>query len=151
VLFRSKDINVNILGPVAKNIQLLTVMVTDSISENFLRLCKSIGLKIKLVCDNKEKLSEYRFKFLNWHIEEEKISELNFSELENLKPDSKFVSSKTILSKGKYYSCKANFFANKSIDNNPETVVLSKQFEEELEYFKIYNERQKPTTSSPNP
>jgi len=146
-----KDVNVNILGPVAKNIQLLTIMVTDAISENFLKLCKSMGLQIKLICNNKEKLNEYRFKFLDWDVQEEKVSELKFSELKNLKPDSKFVSSKIIISKGKHYSCKANFFANKSIDNSAETVVLSTQFEEELEYFKIYNERQKPTFGSPNP
>jgi hypothetical protein len=46
------------------------------------------------------------------------------------------------------YSSRASFLRNSPLDKLGETVILSKEFEEEQEYFKIYNEREKESTSS---
>jgi hypothetical protein len=148
-LITDKDINVNLLVPHRGNIQLLTVILSENISEKFLKQCKSIGLKIKLYCDVKDKLNEYRFKFLDWEIEKDFTEESEFKKIPNLTENCKFISSKVLVSKGKQFSCKANYLINKNIDNREESVILSEEFEKELDFFKIYNERKESTSSTP--
>jgi len=146
----NKDINVSLLLPHRSNILLMTVMISDDVSEKFLKQCKAIGLKIKIFCNQKDKLEHYRFKFLNWDIEKDFDEERSLKNIPNLNEKSKFISSKVLISKGKQFSCKANYLANKHLDNRQEHVILSKEFEEELEFFKIYNEREESASSSPN-
>jgi hypothetical protein len=148
-LITDKDINVNLLAPFRGNIELLTVIISDNISEKFLKQCKSIGLKIKLYCDNKNKLNEYRFKFLDWDVEKDYLEESQLKNISGLNEDCKFISSKVLISKGHQFSCKANYLINKSIDNCEESVILSEEFEKELDFFKIYNERKESTSSTP--
>jgi hypothetical protein len=147
-IITDKDININMVAPYRNNILLMTIMLSENISEKFLKHCKSIGLKLKIFCDDKNKLEEYRFKFLNWDVHQdfENVGALN--KLTNLSKNSKFISSKILISKGKQFSCKANYFANKHLDNSEESVILSKEFEQEIEFFKIYNEREESTTST---
>ena len=147
-LITDKDINVHLLNSFKNNIILLTVMMSPNISENFLKACKSIGLKIKIFCDNKDEINNYRFKFLNWDIEKDFEKETTLNQLKNVNEHSKFISSKILISKGKQFSCKPNYFANKPIDNKEECVILSEDFEKEIEFFKIYNEREESTYST---
>lgn len=147
-LITDKDINVHLLNSFKNNIILLTVMMSPNISENFLKACKSIGLKIKIFCDNKDEINNYRFKFLNWDIEKDFEKETTLNQLKNVNEHSKFISSKILISKGKQFSCKPNYFANKPIDNKEECVILSEDFEKEIEFFKIYNEREESTSST---
>ena len=147
-IITNKDININMVAPYRNNILLMTVMLSENISEKFLKHCKTIGLKLKIFCDDKDKLEEYRFKFLNWDIHQDFENEGSLNKLINLSENSKFISSKILISKGKQFSCKANYFANKHLDNREESVILSKEFEQEIEFFKIYNEREESTTSS---
>jgi len=147
-IITNKDININMIAPYRNNILLMTVMLSENISEKFLKHCKTIGLKLKIFCDDKDKLEEYRFKFLNWEIHQDFENEGALNKLINLSENSKFISSKILISKGKQFSCKANYFANKHLDNREESVILSKEFEQEIEFFKIYNEREESTTSS---
>jgi hypothetical protein len=145
-IITDKDININMVAPYRNNILLMTIMLSENISEKFLKHCKSIGLKLKIFCDDKNKLEEYRFKFLNWDVHQDFENEGALNKLTNLSKNSKFISSKVLISKGKQFSCKANYFANKHLDNSEESVILSKEFEQEIEFFKIYNEREESTT-----
>ena len=147
-IITDKDININMVAPYRNNILLMTIMLSENISEKFLKHCKSIGLKLKIFCDDKNKLEEYRFKFLNWDVHQDFENEGALNKLTNLSKNSKFISSKILISKGKQFSCKANYFANKHLDNSEESVILSKEFEQEIEFFKIYNEREESTTSA---
>ena len=136
-----KDLNINLLAANRSNILSITVMISDNISETFLKGCKSIGLKLKLFCSDANKLNEFRFKFLDWQIEKDFQEDLKLQSLSNIKSTSKFKSSKILISQGKKFSCKANFLMNKPLDTEDEFVVNSSSFEDELEFFKIYNER----------
>ena len=141
-----KDINVNLIAPHKNNIILMTIMMSANISETFLKHCKAIGLKLKIFCDDKEKLNEYRFKFLDWEINKDFEDNSILSDLLTISEKSKFISSKILISKGKQFSCKANYLLNKHLDNSEEYVILSKEFEQEIEFFKIYNERKEEST-----
>lgn len=147
-IITDKDINVNLLYPNKNNILLITVMMSPYISENFLKTCKSFGIKIKIFCDDKDKIDEYRFKFLDWDIHKDFDENKKINDLENISAKSKFISSKILISRGKQFSCKANYLLNKHLDKSEEHVILSSEFEKEIEFFKIYNERQEESTSS---
>jgi hypothetical protein len=123
-------------------------MISDNITENFLQLCKTNGIKIKIFCNNKERLKEFRFKFLNWKIQQDFDENKKLNKLTGITKKSKFSSSKILISKGKQYSCRAYHLLNKPLDKNNETVIFSKEFEEELEFYKIYNERKNKSTNS---
>jgi hypothetical protein len=147
-IITNKDININTIAPYRNNILLMTIMLSANISEKFLKHCKAIGLKVKIFCDDKNKLEEYRFKFLNWEVHQDFENEGTLNKLDTFSQKSKFISSKILISKGKQFSCKANYFANKHLDNSEESVILSKEFEQEIEFFKIYNERKESTSSA---
>ena len=139
-LITDQDLNMQLLKSFQKNILSLTIMVTDKISEAFLKACKSLGLKIKLYCADKKKINDYRFKFLDWNIEKDFNDDLYLEKIENIKKSSKYVSSKIIFSKGQKYASKASFLNEDVLDKDGNDVILSEEFEEELDYFKIYNE-----------
>lgn len=147
-IITNKDININLLNSHKNNILIITVMMSPNISERFLKLCKAAGFKIKIFCDDKDKLNEYRFKFLDWEIHKDFDDNNSFDEFKNISENSKFISSKILISKGKQYSCRANYMLKKHLDNTEENVILSKEFRQEIEFFKIYNERQEESTSS---
>ena len=117
-------------------------------SENFLKNCKYLGFTIKIYCNQLDKISEFRFKFLNWDIYEDKSSTLSGEIKLKINENTKFVSSKVLFSFGKLFSSKASFLRNSPLDKSGERVILSKEFEEEQDYFKIYNEREQEFTSS---
>ena len=145
-IITDKDINVNLIAPHKNNIILMTIMMSANVSERFLKHCKAIGLKLKIFCDDKEKLNEYRFKFLDWEINKDFEETSILNNLPTISEKSKFISSKILISKGKQFSCKANYLLNKHLDNSEERVILSKEFEQEIEFFKIYNERKEEST-----
>jgi ADP-heptose:LPS heptosyltransferase len=148
-IITDKDINVNMIAPFKNNIILTTIMMSPKISEKFLKMCKQIGLKLKIFCDCKEMLNEYRFKFLEWDIHKDFEEQGLFKKIKEISKESKFISSKILISKGKQFSCKANYTLNKHLDNSDECVILSEEFEKEIEFFKIYNEREEPTSNTP--
>jgi hypothetical protein len=147
-IITDKDININIIAPHKNRVLLMTIMMSPNISERFLKHCKTIGLKLKIFCDDKNKLNEYKFKFLDWDINKDFENDSALEKLPTISEKSKFISSKILISKGKQFSCKANYLLNKHLDNSEENVILSREFEKEIEFFKIYNEREESTTSS---
>jgi hypothetical protein len=147
-IITDKDINLSLILPFKQNIKNITVMISDRISENFLKNCKHLGLSLKIYCNQIDKINEFRFKYLNWDIHEDKPSSLSEDVKNKINSTSKFTSSKILFSSGKMYSSRASFLRNSPLDKLGETVILSKEFEEEQEYFKIYNEREKESTSS---
>lgn len=147
-LITNKDINLKLILPFKNNIILITVIASENISENFLKSCKALGFNVKIFCNNKDKLSYYRFKFLDWKVLQDFDDDKNLKQFSNINPNSRFVSSKTLLSKGKQFSCRAYHLLQKPLDKTEERVIFSKEFEEELEFFKIYNEREESTSSA---
>lgn len=145
-LITDKDINLKLILPFRNNIVLITVVASENISETFLRSCKAFGFNVKIFCNNKDKLSYYRFKFLDWKVIQDFDENKNLKKFTNINSNSKFISSKILLSKGKQFSCRAYHVLQKPLDKTGECVIFSKEFEEELEFFKIYNEREETST-----
>lgn len=146
-IITDKDMNPNLLKPYKNNIVAITIMLSDDISENFVKICKTLGLQIKIYCDNKQKFNEYKFKFLDWEVEKDFKDEELLSMLDFIDKNSKYVSSKTLISKGKQYPCKSAYLNQKELDYNGNSVTLDEDFEQEIEFFKIYNVKSNAKTS----
>ena len=67
--------------------------------------------------------------------------------LDFIDKNSKYVSSKTLISKGKQYPCKSAYLNQKELDYNGNNVTLDEDFEQEIEFFKIYNVKSNAKTS----
>lgn len=147
-IITDKDINLSLLAPYKQNVKNITIMISDRISENFLKNCKYLGFSIKIYCNQIERINEFRFKFLDWDIYEDRASTFSDDMKAKINENTKFISSKIIFSSGKLFSSKASFLKNTPLDKLGESVILSKDFEEEQDYFKIYNERKEESTSS---
>lgn len=139
-ILTNKDLNINLLKSFRKNIIGLTVLLTDDISENFLKAVKSLGIKIGLYCPDANKINDYRFKLLDWNVEKDFNENNCLNEIKNISENCKYESSKIIISKGKKYPSKAAYLAGIPLDKNGNDVILNEHFEEELDYFKIYDE-----------
>ena len=150
-IITDKDINIQLLLPYRNNIVMITILASDRISETFLKQIKQTGIKTKIFCRNPEKLNEYRYKFFDWDIEKDFKENIKISDIKNISKKSCFISSKIIISRGKQYSCKTTYLQNKNLDKSQENVIFSSDFEEELEFFKIYNEREESSISAPIP
>lgn len=139
-IITDKSLNLAPFTAYLGNISCITIVMSDNISKSFLNECKKLGLNIQIFCKDEDKIQKYRFDFLDWKIMPDFKKNKKLSDFQNLDENSKFVSSKVLISRGKKYSCEANFYAQKPLDSGSEKVVLSSLFEKELEFFKIYNE-----------
>jgi len=139
-ILTNKDLNISLLKSFRKNIIGLTVLLTDDTSENFLKAVKSLGIKIGVYCSDADKINDYRFKLLDWNVEKDFDEKNRLDEIKNISEGCKYESSKIIISKGNKYASKAAYLAEIPLDKNGNNVILNKSFEEELDYFKIYNE-----------
>jgi hypothetical protein len=95
-IITNKDLNIDLLKSYRENIVAVTAMASDNITTNFIKLCKSVGVKINLYCDDKEKFKEYKFKFLDWEVEQDFSDEEIIPTLEKFSESSKYHSSKII-------------------------------------------------------
>lgn len=138
-IMTDKDMNSSILSHFKKNIVAITVMASDDISEQFLNICKSIGFNVKIYCSNKDRFNDFKFKFLDWEVEKDFNEENTISDFK-AETNLKYVSAKTLFSKGKAFPSKAAYLLDKQLDKYGNSVILNEEFEQELEYFKIYNE-----------
>lgn len=147
-LITNKDLNIQTLIPHRNDIVNITIILSDLISEVFLKQLKQIGVRTKIFCREADKINHYRNKFFDWEIEKEFNDDIKLKDLKNISEKSFFISSKIIISKGKQYSCKANYLQNKNLDKTQENVIFSSEFETELEFIKIYNEREESISSA---
>lgn len=147
-ILTNKNLNIKSLLPFKNNIIMVTVIMSDNIDEAFLKQCKQNGFRVRLHCREPEKIKDYQYKFFDWNIEKDFKTELKLKDFSNINGKSFFISSKVLISKGKQFSCRANQLQNKFLDKTQETVIFSETFEEELDYFKIYNEREESSFNS---
>ena len=136
-IITNKDVNIQLLKYFKDNILSITIMTSDSVSEPFLLAAQRAGFPVKIYCSEKERFDYFKLKFLDWTVlfDDESDDEV----FESLKKDYFFESCKMLYSKGKAYPSHASILAEKEFDNDGNRVILSKEFNKELNYFLIYS------------
>ena len=140
-LMISKKINANILYYFRKNIAAITIFLDDSdIEPEYLSELSSLNIKYTLICKNKKKLNDFRFKFFDSVVNEyDKVSKKDLDFCDRLCDNTYYHSNKTIVSKNKKYSSKAAWKAGIEKSGSPEKFIDTDDFWEEIDYLNIYN------------
>lgn len=146
-LITDKEINPRLLNSFKNNISGITIILNNTISQDFLKICQKIGINIKLFCQDASKLNELRFKFFDWVVLDDAPKKNCLEDFPLLKSDSFFTSSKILVSKAGSFGSKAHFLEKIPLDEGDQRVILNGDFSNELEYFRIYNRR----AAEPNP
>lgn len=140
-LMISKKINPNVLYYFRKNIAAITIFLEESDVElEYLSELSSLNIKYTLICRDKNKINDLRFKFFDFVVNEYDLStkkDLDFCD--RLCDNTYYHSNKTIMSKNKKYSSKAAWKAGIEKSGSPEKFIDSDDFWEEIDYLNIYN------------
>ena len=144
-LLTDKPINLNLLKYFNKSIAQLTININESFTEEYLEKAKATGVNVQIFCEDINKIKDYRFKFFDFEINESifrKKSDLE-EDTEKLNSNSKFLTSKILLSEGKKYSCYEAKKLKKELTGEPEPIYDTDDFWKELDHYRLINELQK--------
>jgi len=138
-ILTDKPINIDILKYFKKNVAQFTVSINEEFSEEYLKSIQEIGIKLQIFCEDNDKINDYRFNFFDFEINESdwKIKE---DAGEGLTEQTKFVTSKVVLSEGKKYSCYESKKQKKELTGAPELIYDTADFWKELDHYRLINE-----------
>jgi hypothetical protein len=140
-ILTDKPINIDILKYFKKNVAQFTVSINDEFTEEYLKSVQEIGIKLEIFCEDLDKINEYRFKFFDFQVNDSdwKSKEDAGDELTD---QTKFVTSKVVLSGGKKYSCYESKKQEKELTGEPEVIYDTPEFWKELDHYRLINELQ---------
>ena len=140
-LLVNRPIGVNLLKYFKKNIAQLTVNINESFSEEYLTEVRSTGVPLEIFCENKEQLSDCRFKLFNFDIEESIFkSKKDLDEsINKFNKNTQFLSGKILISEGQKYSCLEAKKQKKVLTGDPEVVYDTQDFWKELDHYRLFN------------
>lgn len=139
-ILTDRPINLELLNYFRYSIPQVTINLNDSFPDGYIESVKSIGFKVELFCENKDRLKDYRFKYFDFDVNETiwKNKE-NFDN--NVTDNTRFISSKILLSGGKRYSCIEAKRQKIELTGEPEVVYDTADFWKELDHYRIIEER----------
>ena len=109
----------------------------------FKSLCKfifQVFLKVTLHTKDEENLNAIRLKFFDWTVKFFEIKTKNtLDNPSDICDNSRYQSSKILLSNGQKYSCKASWLQDKPGVDKGMPIIDCPEFWEEQDYIKIYN------------
>jgi len=123
------------------NIVAMTLFLEDgNFDKEYLNYLNSLGVKYSLICRDSSKLSELRFKFFDWTVEEYKLTlkkDLDFCE--EICDNTFYESNKVLICDSKEYASKAHWKAGITNNKEKSKIIDTDDFWEEVEHFNIYN------------
>lgn len=137
-----KEIDINLLKHFKSNILALSIELNDSITEDYLNSCRSLGIRLFLGTKNKDSLEHYRFKFFDFEVDF--LEKKSKKDVDSLLKDYKMLSYRSnrfILSKGQIYLSTydwKNGIAVESFSNNVSKIKDDDLFWEDLDYYYIF-------------
>ena len=135
-LVSDQYVPIEILNPFKDKIKRLTIFVDDRLTHESLNKIYSLGIDIKLVCSLKNKINDYRLKFIDLPIDLYKnptFKELGIPNDKNLN----FLSKRNVLHEGKMYNSYLSIAEGKNVSK----VKKSNSFNEDLIFCRIYKEK----------
>lgn len=139
-IFTDKEIDPTYLMPIKDNIIGITYELNKDSNPEYISQLKSLGFNITLHTKDKNNLTDIRLKFLDWQVlyfeKKTKKTLDNPSEICN---NSRYQSSKILLSNGQKYASKSAWIKDIPGVEKGAKIIDSPQFWEEQDYFKIYN------------
>jgi len=140
-LLVDEPINLNLLKYFQKNIVQLTVNINETFSEQYFKDVTATGVPLEIFCENTGDLSDYRFKFFDFDIEQsifKSKKDLDKS-LNKFNKNTYFLSGKVLISEGQKYSCLEAKKQKNVLTGEPEIVYDTKDFWKELDHYRLFN------------
>ena len=99
-----------------------------------------LNIKFNLICKDKSKLQDLRFKFFDWVVEEHvRFSKKDIDFDSEICDNTFYHSNKTLISEGKEYLSKAAWKAGVEKTSESQKLIDSDEFWEEIEHLNVYN------------
>tara|TARA_Y100000114_G_scaffold70835_1_gene64776 strand:- start:959 stop:2122 length:1164 start_codon:yes stop_codon:yes gene_type:complete len=138
-IFLDRPMNINYLQAIKNNIHQINYYVQPDDNETFFKTLKKIGIKLKLVCKDKNKINDIRLKFFDWDVFfEEKKTKKDIDNSEKICDNTRYKSAQVIVSNQKIYKSKAAWKHDKPGEHNK--IIDCNEFWEDAVNLKIYNE-----------
>ena len=140
-IMTASPLPLGLLASFRENISGVTMfMDSGSIDKDYLRSLSKLNIKFNLICKDKSKLQDLRFKFFDWVVEEHvKLSKKDVDFGSEICDNTFYHSNKVLVSEGKNYLSKAAWKAGVEMTNEPQKLIDSEEFWEEIEHLNIYN------------
>ena len=140
-IMTSSPLPLGLLSAFKENIAGVTMFIDSGlIDKDYLNSLSKLNMKFNLICKDKSKLQDLRFKFFDWVVEEHvKISKKDVDFGSEICNNTFYHSNKLLVSEGKNYSSKAAWKAGVEQTNEPQKLIDSEEFWEEIEHLNIYN------------
>lgn len=139
-IITKQPIDLNILKNTKQNIEQITFEINDceTLPLEYLEQVKNLGIKLKGVCKNLERLNEIKEYYFDFLIE--KDDQINEKVVEELRKVSnlKFLTKRDIFSNGKRYASKAHLDSDQQVVDKSSNVIDSNDFWKDLENYFIY-------------
>lgn len=140
-LMINKPVDIYLIHAKRSNIKGMTIFLGEhDFDETYFKNLTSFGINFTLISKYPEKLPELRLKFFDYTIEEYKINSKKDLDINDDLCDNTFYhSNKTLISKNKKYNSKAAWKKDIEKTDEPQKVIDSDDFWEELQHMNIYN------------
>jgi hypothetical protein len=137
---------------IRENIAGLTIFLeSGSINKDYLKSLSRLNIKFNLICRDKSKLQDLRFEFFDWVVEEHvKLSKKDIDFDSEICDNTFYHSNKVLVSEGKEYFSKASWKAGIEKTKEPQRLIDSDEFWEEIEHLNVYNYDKKESTGLGN-
>lgn len=140
-IFIDKPLNTKYLNTIKNNIHQINFFLNDENEncEQFFSDIKKIGIRLQLICEDKEKIKTTRLKFFDWDVHLlEKTTKKDLDNVDKLCNNSRYKSSQLVCSNKKIYASKAAW--KNSIEGDHKEIIDCPEFWEDLVNLKIYND-----------
>lgn len=140
-LMISRPIDINDIYSNKSNIAGMTIFIDKANFEiNYFKALEEMQIKYALICKDLEKISELRFKYFDYTVEEYSPSQKkNLDFTSDLCNNTYYHSNKTLISKNKQYYSKAAWKAGIEKTKEHQKIIDSDDFWEEADHLNIYN------------
>ena len=140
-IMTESPIPLQLLSAFRENIAGVTMFIDSGlIDKEYLTSLSRLNMKFNLICKDKSKLQDLRFKFFDWVVEEHvKFSKKDIDFGSEICNNTFYRSNKVLVSEGKEYSSKAAWKAGIEKTKEDQALIDSEEFWEEIEHLNIYN------------
>ena len=141
-IFLDRPMNINYIQAIKNNLHQINYYVKPDDDETFFKALKKIGVKLKLVCKDKNKINDIRLKFFDWDVFlEEKKTKKDIDNSDKICNNTRYKSAQVIVSNQQIYKSKAAWKHDKPGEHNK--IIDCDEFWEDAINLKIYNDNTK--------
>lgn len=138
-IFLDQPMQINYLKAVKNNIHQINYYVQPDDTEDFFKAVQKLGIKLKLVCKDENKINDLRLKFFDWDVHlVDKKTKKDIDNYEKICHNTRYKSAQVIVSDSKIYSSKAAW--RHGISGDHDKIIDCDEFWEDEINLKIYND-----------